>query len=83
MKHLGGIAIAWFMLSGYPGLHRFGYQPRTMWLLSPGSTLVDGHSGLKRLICLPCFRVLPVQPYDTMGSVSIEYDVRVQPRVLT
>jgi hypothetical protein len=24
------------------------------------------------------FRVLPVQPYDTMGSVLIEYDVRVQ-----
>jgi hypothetical protein len=21
MKHLGGIGIAWFMLSGYPGLH--------------------------------------------------------------
>jgi hypothetical protein len=28
-------------------------------------------------------RVLPVQPYDTMGSVLIEYDERVQPRVLT
>jgi hypothetical protein len=28
-------------------------------------------------------RVLLVQPYDTMGSVLIEYDVRVQPRVLT
>jgi hypothetical protein len=28
-------------------------------------------------------RVLPVQPYDTMGSVLIEYDVRVQPWVLT
>jgi hypothetical protein len=27
--------------------------------------------------------ILPVQPYDTMGSVLIEYDVRVQPRVLT
>jgi hypothetical protein len=23
------------------------------------------------------------QPYDIMGSVLIEYDVRVQPRVLT
>jgi hypothetical protein len=54
MKHLGGIGIAWFMLSGYPGLHRSGYQPRTVWLLSPGRTLEDGHSGLKRLKCLPC-----------------------------
>jgi hypothetical protein len=28
-------------------------------------------------------RVLPVQPSDTMGSVLIQYDVRVQPGVLT
>jgi hypothetical protein len=28
-------------------------------------------------------RVLAVQPYDIMGSVLIEYNVRVQPRVLT
>jgi hypothetical protein len=28
-------------------------------------------------------RVVPVQPYDIMGSVLIEYDVRVQPRILT
>jgi hypothetical protein len=55
-----------------------GYQPRNMWLLSPVSTLVDSHPGLKRLICLLCFRVLLVQPYDIMGSVLIEYDVRVQ-----
>jgi hypothetical protein len=55
-----------------------GYQPRTMLWLSPGSTLVDGHLGLKRLICLPCFRVLLVQPYDIIGSILIEYDVRVQ-----
>jgi hypothetical protein len=39
---------------------------------------VDGHPGTKRLICLPCFRELPVQPYDNMGFVLIEYDVRVQ-----
>jgi hypothetical protein len=56
-----------------------GYQPRTVWLLSPGSSLEDGHSGLKRLICITCFRVLLVEPYDTMGSVLIEYVVRVQP----
>jgi hypothetical protein len=37
------------------------------------------HSGFKCLLCLPCFRVLPVQPYDTMGSTLIDYDVRVQP----
>jgi hypothetical protein len=28
-------------------------------------------------------RVLPVQPYDTMGSILIEYDVRVHPWILT
>jgi hypothetical protein len=55
-----------------------GYQPKTVWLLSPGSTLVDGHPGLKRLISLLCFRVLPVQPYFIIGSVLIEYDMRVQ-----
>jgi hypothetical protein len=33
------------------------------------STLADCHSALKRLPCLPCFRVLRVQPYDNMGSV--------------
>jgi hypothetical protein len=55
-----------------------GYQPRTVWLLSPGSTLVDGHLGLKKLICIPRFRLLLVQPYDLMGSDLIEYDVRVQ-----
>jgi hypothetical protein len=49
----------------------------------PWSTLVECHSGLRRLLCLLCFRVLPVQPYDTMGSVLIEYDARVQPWVLT
>jgi hypothetical protein len=38
----------------------------------PESTLADCHSGLKRLPCLLCFRVLPVQPYDTMGFVLIE-----------
>jgi hypothetical protein len=41
------------------------------------------HSGLKRLLCLLCFRVLLVQSYDTMGSILIEYGVRVQPWVLT
>jgi hypothetical protein len=41
------------------------------------------HPGLKRLLCLLCFRVLLVQPYDTMCFVLIEYDVRVQPWVLT
>jgi hypothetical protein len=29
------------------------------------------------------YSVLLVQPYDTMGSVLIEYDVRVHPWVLT
>jgi hypothetical protein len=35
-------------------------------------TARDGHSGLNRLIWLPCLDVLPVQPYDNMGSVLIE-----------
>jgi hypothetical protein len=48
-------------------------------VVDPRSTLADGHSGLKRLPCRLCFRVLPVQPYDTMGYVLIEYVVRVQP----
>jgi hypothetical protein len=42
------------------------------------STLVVCHLGTKRLSCLPCFSELPVQAYDIMGSVLIEYDVRVQ-----
>jgi hypothetical protein len=44
---------------------------------------VDGHSRIKEVNMSSMLRVLPVQPYDTMGSVLIEYDVRVQPRVLT
>jgi hypothetical protein len=44
---------------------------------------VDGHPETKRLKCLPCFRVLPVQPYDIIGSVLIEYVVRVHPWGLT
>jgi hypothetical protein len=43
----------------------------------------DCHLGLKRLLYLLCFRVLQVQPYDTMGSLLIEYDVRAQPWVPT
>jgi hypothetical protein len=50
----------------------------SMRMCAQGATRVC-HSGLKRLLCLICFRVLPVEPYDTMGSVLIEYDVRVQP----
>jgi hypothetical protein len=38
-----------------------------VWWLLPGGTLVDDHPGIKRLPCLPCFRVLPVQPYDIMS----------------
>jgi hypothetical protein len=50
----------------------------SMRMCTQGATQ-DCHSGLKRLLCLLCFRVLLVQPYDTMGSILIEYDVRVQP----
>jgi hypothetical protein len=38
---------------------------------------------IKEITMSSMVRVLPVQPYDTMGSVLIEYNVRVQPRVLT
>jgi hypothetical protein len=48
----------------------------SMRMCAQGATR-DCHPGLKRLLCLLCFRVLPVQPYDTMGSVLIEYVVRV------
>jgi hypothetical protein len=44
---------------------------------------VDGHPGTKRLPCLPCFSELLMQYYDNMGSVLIEYVVRVHPWVLT
>jgi hypothetical protein len=48
-------------------------SPRASYLVEGGvnlrSSLEDCHSGLKRLPCLPCFRILPVQPYDNMGSV--------------
>jgi hypothetical protein len=47
------------------------------------STLVGCHPGTKRPPCLPCLSELPVQPYENMGSVLIEYDVRVHPWVLT
>jgi hypothetical protein len=62
-----------------PRATHLAINPGLVWWFSPGGTLVDGHPGTKRLICLPCLRVLPVQPYDNMGSVLIEYDVRVQP----
>jgi hypothetical protein len=42
-------------------------------------TLVVCHPGTKRLPCPPCFSELLVQPYDNMGSVLIEYVVRVHP----
>jgi hypothetical protein len=34
---------------------------------------------IKGITMSSMFRILLVQPYDTMGSVLIEYDVRVQP----
>jgi hypothetical protein len=36
---------------------------------------------IKEITMSSMFRVLLVQPYDNMGSVLIEYDVRVQPGV--
>jgi hypothetical protein len=69
MNHLGGLVVYGGEVGGFRGtclVERMCTQ---------GATRVC-HSGLKRLLC---FRVLPVQRYDTMGSVLIEYDVRVQP----
>jgi hypothetical protein len=43
---------------------------------------VDGHPGRKRLPCIPCLSELLVQPYENMGSLLIEYVVRVHPWVL-
>jgi hypothetical protein len=40
MKHLGGMGLAWIMLSGYSG---------AMSMVSWCITLVDGHPGTKRL----------------------------------
>jgi hypothetical protein len=34
---------------------------------------------IKEITMSSMVRVLPVQPYDNMGSVLIEYDVRIQP----
>jgi hypothetical protein len=77
MKHLGGLVCWWRCSWGSPRASRLVEDGVNL-----GSTLVDCHLGLKRLLCLLCFRVLPVQPYDTMGSVLIEYVVRVHPWVL-
>jgi hypothetical protein len=74
--------VEWFVrggeVEGLPRAIHLAINPGLVWWLSPGGALVDGHLGTKRLICLPCFRVVLVQPYDNMGSVLIEYDVRVQ-----
>jgi hypothetical protein len=74
--------VEWFVRGGevewLPRAIHMAINPGLMWWLLPGGTLVEGHLRIKRLPCLPCFRVLPVQPYDIMGSVLIEYDVRVQ-----
>jgi hypothetical protein len=77
MNHMGGIGIAWFMLSGYPGPHTW---------LSTHDLCGGYHLGCtcgrpprnKEIIMSSVYRVLPVQPYDIMGSVLIEYNVRVQ-----
>jgi hypothetical protein len=72
----------WFVRGGevewLPRAIHLAVNPGLVWWLLPRGTLVDGHPGTKRLLRLPCFRVLSVQPYDIMGSILIEYDVRVQ-----
>jgi hypothetical protein len=56
MKHLGGLVCWW---------RQCWVSPRASYLVEGGvnlrSLLEDCHSGLKRLPCLPCFRILLVQ----------------------
>jgi len=51
MKHLGGVGIVWFMLSGYSGPYGRWCNLEIMW--GPVSALVVCHSGLERFPCLP------------------------------
>jgi hypothetical protein len=60
-----------------------GFQPRIYvvvfaWALTCGLPPRNKETTMSSLLS-----ELPVQPYDTMGSVLIEYDVRVHPWVLT
>jgi hypothetical protein len=56
-----------------------GSGAHASWRMCTQGATQDGHSGLKKLLYLLCFRVLVVQSYDTMGSILIEHDVGVQP----
>jgi hypothetical protein len=71
MKHLGGIGMAWFMLSGYPGLHTWLSTEDCVvvitWEITWGWPL-----WIKEINMSSMLRVLLVQPYDIMGSVLIE-----------
>jgi hypothetical protein len=79
MKHLDGLVCWWrnWNLGIFQGLMptRGWGEP---WEFTRGLPL-----RIKEITMSSMVRVLPVQPYDTMGSVLIEYDARVQPRVLT
>jgi hypothetical protein len=77
MKHLGGMGLLWFMLSGYSGPHTWLSTHGMCWFSSEG-TLVVGHPETKRLQCLPYFSELLVQPYDNMGSILTDYAMRIQ-----
>jgi hypothetical protein len=59
-----------------------GYQSRTCVVVITWGYICGLRLGIKEVNMSSMLRVLPVHPYDTMGSVLIEYDVRVQPRVL-
>jgi hypothetical protein len=78
MKRLGGLVCWWrWKMSAFQGL-----MPTRGWggplEYTRGMTL-----RIKDITMSSMVRVLLVQPYDTMGSVLIEYDVNVQPWVLT
>jgi hypothetical protein len=78
MKHLGGFVCWWrWKLSASQGL-----MPTRGWG-GPWEYTRGLPLRIKEITMSSMVRVLSVQPYDTMGSVLIEYDVRVQPRVLT
>jgi hypothetical protein len=73
------LGLCWVATQGYTP----GYQPRTCVVVITWGYTCGWPLRNKEIKMSSMLRVLPVQPYDTMGSVLIEYDARVQPWVLT
>jgi hypothetical protein len=68
------LGLCWVATQG----HTPGYQPRICVVVFTWGCTCGRPPRNKEVIMSSMFRVLPVQPYDIMGSVLIEYDVRVQ-----